>query len=215
MTGDRRLTDGATTAFTDGTVFNVNGHTITFKSGAAPAAAAAPCGYGVSGNIATDGSGNSIVYLGASATSSTATVGDVLSAIDLASGVKNAVIASGAATITTNASQTASSIAAGMITLETSTGADLSLVGKADALKALGLTTATGAGNATVSATRTTSSGSLGYADPGRLDADRQWPLDHLQERGHAGGCQRCERLGRQRQRRHRRQRQLDGLPGE
>ncbi len=156
------LTLGSASAFTDGTVLNVNGHTVTFKSGAAPAAAAAPSGYGVSGNIATDGGGNSIVYLGASATNSTATVGDVLSAIDLASGVKNAVVASGAATITTNASQTASSITAGVITLKTSTGADLSLVGKADALKALKLTTATGAGNATVSATRVTSSGSLG-----------------------------------------------------
>ncbi len=156
------LSTGATTTFTDGTMLTVNGHSVTFKAGAAPAAAAAPSGYGVSGNIATDGSGNSIVYLGASATTSTATVGDVLSAIDLASGVKNAVVASGAATITTNTSQTASSITAGTITLETSTGADLSLVGKADALKALGLTTATGAGNATVSATRVTSSGSLG-----------------------------------------------------
>ncbi|MEO8319137.1 MAG: DUF1522 domain-containing protein, partial [Bradyrhizobium sp.] len=156
------LTLGSASAFTDGTVLNVNGHTVTFKSGAAPAAAAAPSGYGVSGNIATDGGGNSIVYLGASATNSTATVGDVLSAIDLASGVKNAVVASGAATITTTASQTASSITAGVITLKTSTGADLSLVGKADALKALKLTTATGAGNATVSATRVTSSGSLG-----------------------------------------------------
>src|SRR5205814_291854 len=98
----------------------------------------------------------------ASATNATPTVGDVLTAVDLASGVKTAVIASGAATITTNTSQTASAIAAGKITLETSTGADLSVVGKADALKALGLTTATGAGNATVTATRTTSSASLG-----------------------------------------------------
>jgi flagellin len=156
------LTTGATSAFTDGTVLNVNGHTVTFKAGAAPVAATAPSGYGVSGNIATDGSGNSIVYLGASATSSTATVGDVLTAVDLASGVQGAVIAAGAATITTNTSQTASAIAGGKITLETSTGADLSVVGKADALKALGLTTATGAGNATVTASRVTSSGSLG-----------------------------------------------------
>jgi hypothetical protein len=95
-------------------------------------------------------------------TSSTATVGDVLTAVDLASGVQNAVIAAGAATITTNASQTASSITAGAIKLETSTGADLSVVGKADALKALGLTIATGAGNATVTATRITSASSLG-----------------------------------------------------
>ncbi|QQO17247.1 DUF1522 domain-containing protein [Bradyrhizobium diazoefficiens] len=155
------LSTGAATQFTDGTSFTVNGHSITFKSGAAPAAASAPAGYGVSGNIATDGSGNSIVYLGASATNSTATVGDVLSAIDLASGVKNAVVASGAATITTNTSQTPSSITGGQITLETSTGADLSVVGKADLLKTLGLTTATGSGNATITASRTTATGSL------------------------------------------------------
>ncbi|MGQ0681875.1 DUF1522 domain-containing protein [Bradyrhizobium sp.] len=156
------LTTGANTKFTDGSVVTVNGKTITFKSGAVPTAANAPTGYGVSGNIATDGSGNSIIYLGASATNSTATVGDILTAVDLASGVRNAVVSAGAATITTNAAQTVSSIAAGAISLRTSTGADLSVVGKADTLKALGLTTATGSGNATVSANRTTSTTSLG-----------------------------------------------------
>ena len=157
------LTTAATTNFTDGTVLNVNGHSITFKSGAAPTSSTVPSGYGVLGNIASDGSGNSIVYLGATAASSSATVGDVLTAIDIASGVKGAVVTAGVAAINANnAGQTASSITGGKITLETSTGADLSLVGKADALKALGLTTATGAGNATVSATRTTGSGSLG-----------------------------------------------------
>ena len=157
------LTTGAATKFTDGTTLSVNGKTITFKSGAAPAAASAPTGYGVTGNIATDGSGNSIVYLGASGTTSTATVGDVLSAIDLASGVASAVVSGGSATITTpNSGQTASSITAGAITLRSSTGADLSVVGKADALKALGLTTATGSGNATVSAYRVASGSSLG-----------------------------------------------------
>ena len=87
------LTTGPNTAFTDGTVLTVNGHTVTFKSGAAPTTSTVPTGYGVSGNIASDGNGNSIVYLGASATNATATVGDVLTAVDLASGVKNAVIA--------------------------------------------------------------------------------------------------------------------------
>ena len=154
------LTTGANTKFTDGTTFTVNGKTITFKSGAVPGTA--PTGYGISGNIATDGNGNSTVYLGASGTNSTATVGDVLTAIDLASGVKNAVIASGAATITTNGSQTASSITGGAITLKSSTGADLSVVGKADALKALGLTTATGSGNASIAAYRAPSGTSLG-----------------------------------------------------
>ena len=156
------LTTVANNTFTDGTTLSVNGHTITFKSGAAPGTSAVPTGYGVSGSIATDGNGNSFVYLGSAATTATATVGDVLSAIDLASGVASATVASGAATITPfNSGQTASSITAGAISLKTSTGQDLTVTGKADALKALGLTTATGSGNATVGAYRTASSGSL------------------------------------------------------
>ncbi len=82
-------------SFTDGTTLTVDGHSITFKSGRAPGVAGStnslPSGYGLdgggTGSIATDGNGNSIVYLGTSATNSTATVGDVLKAIDLASGV--------------------------------------------------------------------------------------------------------------------------------
>ncbi|WFU43808.1 DUF1522 domain-containing protein [Bradyrhizobium sp. CB82] len=156
------LTTGANTKFTDGTSFTVNGHTITISATAVPAAASAPAGYGVTGNIATDGNGNSIVYTGTSATSSTATVGDLLNAIDVASGAQNAVVASGSATLSTPTGNTAAAITAGKITFTTSTGGDLNITGKADILKALGLTTATGSGNATVSAARTTSSGSLG-----------------------------------------------------
>jgi flagellin-like hook-associated protein FlgL len=159
--GTGGLTTQAASGFTDGSTFTVDGHTITFRTAAVPAAAAAPTGYGVSGNIATDGNGNSIVYLG-TGTQSTATVGDLLNAIDLASGVKNAVISGGAATITTNTGQTPSSITAGAVTLRSSTGGDLSVLGRADALKALGLTTATGPGNATVTAPRTTTGASLG-----------------------------------------------------
>jgi flagellin len=157
------LTTAANNTFTDGTTLSVNGHTITFKSGAAPGTSAVPTGYGVSGSIATDGNGNSFVYLGSAAsTTATATVGDVLSAIDLASGVASATVASGAATITpANSGQTASSITAGLITLRTSTGQDLTVTGKADALNKLGLTTATGSGNATVGAYRTAGTGSL------------------------------------------------------
>jgi flagellin-like hook-associated protein FlgL len=159
--GTGGLTTQAATGFTDGSTFTVNGHTITFRTAAVPAAAAAPTGYGVSGNIATDNSGNSIVYLG-TGTQSTATVGDLLNAIDLASGVKNAVISGGAATISTNAGQSPSSAIAGVTTLRSSTGGDLSVIGKADALQALHLTAATGAGNATVNANRTTTGTSLG-----------------------------------------------------
>jgi hypothetical protein len=57
----------------------------------------------------------------------------------------------------------ASSISGGgQVTLKSSTGADLSVTGKADFLNKLGLTTATGAGNANVTANRSTTSGSLG-----------------------------------------------------
>ena len=150
----------------DGDTITVNGKTITFRAGSAPASTAVPTGSGVSGNIVTDGSGNSTVYLGTTGTPA-ATVGDLLTAVDLASGVKSAAISAGAATITLSGAtvgvaQTASSITAGVVTLRSSTGADLSLTGRADLLKSLGLTTATGAGNATVTAARTTSGTSLG-----------------------------------------------------
>jgi flagellin len=157
-----------TTQFTDGTTLTVNNHTITFKAGAAPAAASAPTGYGVAGSIATDGNGNSIVYLGAGATTATATVGDVLSAIDLASGGALATVASGVATIipagtlsTSQSTQSPSTITAGLISLKSSTGQDLTVTGKADLLNKLGLTAATGSGNATVGAYRTASTNSL------------------------------------------------------
>jgi flagellin-like hook-associated protein FlgL len=160
-------TSGVGTAtVADGDTFTVNGHTITFKAGAAPAAASLPTGYGLDGtgtsSVATDGNGNSIIYIGASLTASTATVGDVLKAIDLASGVQSAAIASGVATLSTNAGQTASSVGSGALAVKTSTGGDLSISGKADFLKALGLTAALGSGITTVGATRTTAAGTLG-----------------------------------------------------
>ncbi|WP_448044652.1 DUF1522 domain-containing protein [Bradyrhizobium liaoningense] len=152
----------------DGDSITVNGKTITFRTGAAPATQPTGWGLDASGHIATDGNGNSIVYMGTSA-APTGTVNDLLSAIDLASGVKSATISAGAATISVSGSagpvgtlQVASSIAGGQVTLKSSTGADLSVTGKADFLKALGLTSATGAGNANVTAARSTTAGSLG-----------------------------------------------------
>jgi hypothetical protein len=150
----------------DGDTITVNGKTITFRTGAAPATQPTGWGLDASGHIATDGNGNSIVYEGTTAAPA-ATVSDVLTAIDLASGVKTATISAGAATIATSGAtvgtvQTPSSIAAGKVTLKSSTGADLSVTGKADFLNALGLTTATGAGQATVTANRSTTAGSLG-----------------------------------------------------
>src|SRR4051812_4338682 len=143
----------------DGDILTVNGKTITFKAADAPAAAAVPAGSGVSGNIVTDGNGNSTVYLGA--TAPTATVQDLANAIDLASGVKKTVNAAGAATLS-NSSGTNAAIAAGVLTLTTGTGADLSITGKADLLKALGLTASVGAGDVTVTKQRTITSASLG-----------------------------------------------------
>ncbi|WFU27962.1 DUF1522 domain-containing protein [Bradyrhizobium sp. CB1717] len=160
----------------DGDTLTVNGKTITFRSGAAPASTAVPAGSGVSGNLVTDGNGNTTVYLGTAGTP-TATVNDLLSAIDLASGVKTVSITSGAATISVSASQPGAAVstaAAGAVTLKSSTGADLSVTGKADLLKALGLTTSTGAGNATIDVNRTTSAASLGatIADGATLNVD-------------------------------------------
>ncbi|SFJ94814.1 DUF1522 domain-containing protein [Bradyrhizobium sp. cf659] len=160
----------------DGDTLTVNGKTITFRSGSAPASTAVPSGSGVSGNLVTDGNGNTTVYLGTAGTPA-ATVNDLLSAIDLASGVKTVSISSGAATIAVSASQPGAAVstaAGGAVTLKSSTGADLSVTGKADLLKALGLTTSTGAGNATIDVNRTTSASSLGatIADGSTLNVD-------------------------------------------
>ncbi|WP_426614902.1 DUF1522 domain-containing protein [Bradyrhizobium sp. McL0616] len=144
-----------------GDTFTVNGKTITFAAGDAPTTA--PTGQtkvaatGITtGNVYTDNtSGNVTVYLGST---TKAAVGDVLTAIDLASGVQSNV----AGTLTVNSSQTISSVSGGgALVLESTNGSDLSVSGKADILQKLGLTTATGAGNVTVSAARTTSSATL------------------------------------------------------
>jgi hypothetical protein len=136
----------AASAPKDGDVLVVNGKSITFKAGAPPAAASVPTGSGVSGNIVTDGNGNSSIYL------TGGTVADVLKAVDLASGVASTVNAAGVATI----SGSTAAYAAGVLTIATSTGADLSITGKADLLNELGLTTSIGAGNVSVTKPRTT-----------------------------------------------------------
>jgi flagellin len=153
-------TIAANGAPSDGETLTVNGKTITFKSGSVPLAAAAPAGSGVSGNIVTDGNGNSTVYIGTTA-APTGTVQDLANAIDLASGVQQAVIAAGAATLS-NSSGTNAAIAAGVLTLHTGTGADLSITGRADLLKSLGLTASVGSGDVTVTRERTITTASLG-----------------------------------------------------
>ncbi|MCK1321784.1 MULTISPECIES: DUF1522 domain-containing protein [unclassified Bradyrhizobium] len=144
-----------------GDTLTVNGKTVTFVAGDQPATVpagltqvAASAGV-TTGNVYTDASGNVSVYLGST---TKASIGDVLTAVDLASGVQSNV----AGTLTLNAGQTASSVnGSGALLLKSTTGSDLSVTGKADILKALGLTSATGAGNVTATATRTTSSATL------------------------------------------------------
>jgi len=155
--GTGGLTTQAATTFVDGDVFTVNGKTITLKAATVPGAATLAAGLSSTGNVVTDGNGNSTLYLGTGAQSD-ASVLDLTTAIDLASGRRYvASVASGAATL----GGTASTTLAGITTLSSSTGADLSITGKADSIKALGLTAAVGAGNTTITAARATSAASL------------------------------------------------------
>jgi flagellin len=143
--------------FTNGTKLTVNGHTITFEQGATQAAANALVGTGFTAvgttGVSTDGKGNSVVYLGSSATTSTGTVGDLMSAIDLASGVGKVNVAGTAVVANTN--QTLSSITAGVITLDSSTTSALNVTGTQDQLLQLGLSAAGGSGSVTLSAAPT------------------------------------------------------------
>jgi flagellin len=144
-----------------GDSFTVNGKTVTFAAGDAPTTA--PTGFTqlaavagkTTGNVFTDASGNSVIYLGN--TGAKASVGDVTTAIDIASGAQSNV----GGTLTLNSGQTAST-SAGKLILDSSTGADLNISGKADFLKALGLTASLGSGTVTVTAARTTASTTAG-----------------------------------------------------
>ncbi len=114
-----------------------------------------PTGSGVSGNLVTDGNGNSTVYL------ETGTVADVLNAIDLATGVKTTTNAAGAATLATASGATASSIAAsGALQISTGTTADLSISGTGNSLAALGLNGNTGTATS-FTASRSAGAGSI------------------------------------------------------
>ena len=114
-----------------------------------------PAGSGVSGNVVTDGSGNSTVYLQG------ATIADTLKAIDLATGVQTAANASGTATVATAPGRLhPRSSASGALQISTGTTADLSIVGTGNALSALGLTGNTGTGT-NFTAGRTAAAGSL------------------------------------------------------
>jgi flagellin len=150
------------TAISDGTTITVDGKTITFKAADAPPATSVPNGSGVLGRVQTDGSGNSTIYLGNQTNFTNATVGDLLTAIDLATGTKSASNAAGVATISNVVGQTQSSSVAGVTTVTSGTGADLSITGFSDLFKSLGLTTATGSGPTTLTKARVTSAATAG-----------------------------------------------------
>ncbi|MGP0092248.1 MAG: DUF1522 domain-containing protein, partial [Xanthobacteraceae bacterium] len=118
-----------------GSTLNVDGKSITFVNGALPATSAVAAGSGEVGNIVTDGNGNSTVYL------ESATVTDVLNAIDLATGTQTATnSAAGVATLATAPGGTNSTItAAGQLKLSTGLTSDLSITGSGNALAVLGL----------------------------------------------------------------------------
>jgi flagellin len=152
-----RTTSGLTLGnlITDGSTLNVDGKTITFRNAPTPVAANVAAGSGVTGNIVTDGNGNSTVFL------QKATVGDVLNAVDLATGVQSAAIANGGAVLSTATGQTNSSVAtAGTLKLSTGVNADLNITATGNSLSVLGLNGVTG--NATsFNAARTAGAGGI------------------------------------------------------
>jgi len=157
-----------------GKSISVNGHSVSFSATALPTTTvAATTGSGVVGNVVTDGSGNSTVYLG-TGTTTTATVGDVLTAIDLASGVQTAANASGTATLTHVGNTISSVSAAGELTISSAAGGTTNITGAADILNFFGLTSATGSTSATAtvaSATGSTTTANL-VADGSTLNVD-------------------------------------------
>ena len=160
--GTGGLATQATSTFKDGDTFTVNGKTITIRAAALPASTSLAAGSSIVGNDITDGNGNTTVYLGAPAnTQSTASVGDLTTAFDLASGAQYVASINAGTGVATLGGASPSTTLAGITTLKSSTGADLSVTGKADSLAALKLTAATGGGATTITATRAPSTSSL------------------------------------------------------
>jgi flagellin-like hook-associated protein FlgL len=140
-----------TATINNGDTLTVDGHTITFKTGATPAAAAGTSG--LVGNVLTDGNGNSTVYIG------TGTTSDLLNAVDIATGVQTAAIntTTGVATLTTTTGDTNSSVSGGALHISTGTNSDLSISSSNSSLLAsLGI----GTGTATTTFPRTQTSNS-------------------------------------------------------
>ncbi|WP_213770181.1 DUF1522 domain-containing protein [Bradyrhizobium sp. dw_78] len=173
LTGATGALSSDPSTFAAGDTLNVNGNTVSFVS------TPPTTGYTkVTAGDAADGTPSGNVYVGADGSvqivaSSTTTVGDVMAAIDLASGVQTYSVTGTGATATATASvapgQTASSISttapAGEVTLQSSTGSDLNITASNAAdLTSLGLTatSTTPTGGATFTAARTASTTGLG-----------------------------------------------------
>jgi len=164
----------AVPATLSGKSITVNGHTVSFTAQVTPGPGSVPVGSGVTGNVVTDGAGNSTVYLGAGPTSAT-TVGDVLNAIDLATGVKTTVNSGGSATLSPAANTSPSSVSpAGELQISSAAGGTTTITGAGDILNFFGLSNATGSTNATAivnSATSAATSANL-VADGSTLNVD-------------------------------------------
>ena len=161
ITGTTSLTTASnsnaiTATIANGDTLTVDGHLITFATGAPPTTATVTADSGVvagNTNVTTDGNGDSTIYLNSGA----ASIGDLLEAVDLATGVKTATISGGAATATTTTGDTAATVASGKLTISTGTTSDLTISSSNTSLLAsLGI----GNGSATTSLARTAASGS-------------------------------------------------------
>jgi flagellin len=142
----------------NGDTITVDGHLITFATGAPPTTATVTADSGVTSdtNVTTDGNGDSTIYLNGGGANG-ASIGDLLEAVDLATGVKTATISGGAATVTTTTGDTAATVTAGQLVIQTGTTADLSISSSnTSLLAALGI----GNGSATTTLARGASSSS-------------------------------------------------------
>src|SRR6202034_2269055 len=148
--------DAISATIAAGDTLTVDGHLITFATGAPPTTATVTADSGVvasNTNVTTDGNGDSTIYLHGGA----ASIGDLLEAVDLATGVKTATISGGAATATLTTGDTAATVACGQLTISTGTTSDLTISSSNTSLLAsLGI----GNGSATTSLARTAASGS-------------------------------------------------------
>ena len=139
-----------------GDTLTVDGHLITFATGAPPTTTTVTPDSGVvtgHTNVTTDGNGDSTIYLNSGA----ASISDLLTAVDLATGVQTASITAGAAALTTTTGDTAATVTAGQLVISTGLTSDLTISSSNTSLLAsLGI----GNGSATTSFARTAASGS-------------------------------------------------------